>query len=128
MFKKVLVATDFSPCAQRALELARSHFPHAEVRVLHVVAEDSPFTATEALLELEMLVSSTWEDKAVRPGHEVAQGNPVRQVLESAKTWGADLIVIGVSGQGGQGLGSVAEGLVRASEIPVLAVRAREVG
>jgi nucleotide-binding universal stress UspA family protein len=124
MFKKVLVATDFSPCAQRALELVRTHFPQAEIRVLHVVAEDSPFTATEALLELEMLVSNTWEDDAVRPVHEVAQGNPIHQVLESARAWGADLIVIGVSGQGGQGLGSVAEGLVRASPIPVLTVKA----
>ncbi|MGK0619309.1 universal stress protein [Meiothermus cerbereus] len=123
MFKKVLVATDFSPCAKRALELARASFPQAELRVIHVVTADSPFTATEALLELELLVSSTWEDDAVRPGHEVAQGNPVQQVIESAKAWEADLIVIGVSGQGGQGLGSVAEGLVRASAIPVLTVK-----
>ncbi len=123
MFKKVLVATDFSPCAQRALELARAHFPQAEVRVLHVITEESPFTATEALLELEMLVSDAWKGEASLPGHEVVQGSPVQQVVESAKAWGADLIVMGVSGQGGQGLGSVAEGVVRASTIPVLTVR-----
>lgn len=124
MFKKVLVATDFSPSAQRALELARKGFPQAELRVLHVVAEDSPFTATEALLELEMLVSEACKGEINLPGHEVVQGSPVQQVLESAKAWGADLIVVGVSGQGGQGLGSVAEGVVRASVIPVLTVRA----
>lgn len=44
------------------------------------------------------------------------------------KPGGADLIVMGVSGQGGQGLGSVAEGVVRASVIPVLTVKASEVG
>lgn len=128
MFKKVLVATDFSPCAQRALELARSRFPQAEIKVLHVVTEDSPFTATEALLELEMLVSDVWKGETGLPGHEVARGSPTQQVVESAKTWGADLIVMGVSGQGGQGLGSVAEGVVRASVIPVLTVKASEVG
>ncbi len=128
MFKKVLVATDFSPCAQRALELARARFPQAEVKVLHVVTEDSPFTATEALLELEMLVSDAWKGETSLPGHEVERGSPTQQVVESAKIWGADLIVMGVSGQGGQGLGSVAEGVVRASVVPVLTVKASEVG
>ncbi|WP_299430262.1 universal stress protein [uncultured Meiothermus sp.] len=128
MFKKVLVATDFSPCAQRALEVARSHFPQAELKVLHVVTEDSPFTATEALLELEMLVSDTWSGETGLPGHEVVPGSPTQQVVESARAWSADLIVVGVSGQGGQGLGSVAEGVVRASAIPVLTVKAHEAG
>ncbi len=123
MFRRVLIATDFSPCAQRALELARANFPGAEFKVLHVMAEDSPFTPTEALLELEMLVSDAWKGEAGLPGHEVVQGTPTQQVMASAKEWGADLIVMGVSGLGGQGLGSVAEGVVRASKTPVLTVQ-----
>lgn len=123
MFKKVLVATDFSPCAQCALELARANFPQAELKVLHVVTEDSPFTTTEALLELEMLVSDAWKGESDLPGHEVVQGTPTQQVVESAKAWEADLIVMGVSGLGGRGLGSVAEGVVQASTIPVLTVK-----
>lgn len=108
MFKKVLVATDFSPCAQRALELACSRFPQAEIKVLHVVTEDSPFTATEALLELEMLVSDVWKGETGLPGHEVARGSPTQQVVESAKTWGCRPDCDGGkrAGRPGLGLGS----------------------
>ena len=48
-------------------------------------------------------------------------------VIEQAKTWGADLIVIGTHGRRGMGrflLGSDAEQIVRMAPVPVLLVRA----
>jgi len=51
-------------------------------------------------------------------------------VIEQAKAWGADLIVIGTHGRRGVGrllLGSDAEQIVRLAPVPVLLVRAAEV-
>jgi nucleotide-binding universal stress UspA family protein len=51
-------------------------------------------------------------------------------VIEQAKAWGADLIVIGTHGRRGVGrllLGSDAEQIVRMAPVPVLLVRAPEV-
>lgn len=116
MFKKILVPTDFSESAKLALELARENFPDAQIKVLHVLDEDAPpVGATEALLQLEGL------------DHEVVLGNPAQLLMETATTWGADLIVMGSEGRSGLGkpfFGSVAEWVVRESPIPVLAVRA----
>lgn len=58
-------------------------------------------------------------------GIEVLEGNPVVTLLRVARTWNADLIVIGTHGRQGLErvlLGSVAEALVRRSKVPVLTV------
>ena len=52
-------------------------------------------------------------------------------VVDHAKKWGADLIVIGTHGRRGVGrllLGSDAEQIVRSAPVPVLLVRAPETG
>jgi nucleotide-binding universal stress UspA family protein len=81
-----------------------------------VLDEDAPpVGATEALLQLEGL------------DHEVVLGNPAQLLMDTAITWGADLIVMGSEGKSGLGkpfFGSVAEWVVRESPIPVLTVRA----
>ncbi|HEX7606066.1 MAG TPA: universal stress protein, partial [Usitatibacter sp.] len=51
------------------------------------------------------------------------------QVIDQAKVWNADLIVIGTHGRRGVGrlmLGSDAEEIVRRAPVPVLLVRAPE--
>jgi len=48
-------------------------------------------------------------------------------VVEEARAWGADIIVVGASGRRGVKrllLGSVAEGVARLARVPVLLVRA----
>ncbi|HET9088306.1 MAG TPA: universal stress protein [Acidobacteriaceae bacterium] len=54
-------------------------------------------------------------------------GKPATKILEGAKNWSADIIVIGSHGRGRVGsllLGSVAEGVLRHASCPVLIVRA----
>ena len=48
-------------------------------------------------------------------------------IVEAARTWGADLIVVGTNGRRGLSrllMGSVAEGVARTAPVPVLLVRA----
>jgi nucleotide-binding universal stress UspA family protein len=47
-------------------------------------------------------------------------------IVEAARTWGADLIVVGTNGRRGLSrllMGSVAEGVARTATVPVLLVR-----
>ncbi|MCZ8383784.1 universal stress protein [Achromobacter xylosoxidans] len=57
-----------------------------------------------------------------------SQGRPVKErILELARAWPADLIVMGTHGRRGVGralLGSCAEGVIRQSNVPVLLARA----
>lgn len=58
-------------------------------------------------------------------GH-LRQGNPPDEICEAAKTLGVDLIVLGTHGRKGIAhalMGSVAERVVRTSNIPVLTIR-----
>ena len=56
----------------------------------------------------------------------VFEGSPSRKIVRYAEREGCDLIVMGTHGRGGIDrllLGSVAERVVRSSEVPVLTVR-----
>lgn len=114
--KKILVPTDFSPASLEALKLARYNFPLAEVKVLHVVDEDSPVPDSEANMMLAAL-----------GGGELAYGNPAQVMMETIKSWGADLVVMASyehTGLAQPHYASVAEWMVRESPVPVLTVRA----
>jgi nucleotide-binding universal stress UspA family protein len=53
------------------------------------------------------------------------EGRPTEDILKTAETWGADLIVTGTNGRTGFMhllLGSVAEYLMRHSKLPVMGV------
>jgi universal stress protein A len=54
------------------------------------------------------------------------EGNPATEILEAAREWKADLVVIGSHGRRGLArlvMGSVAEGVTRHAPVPVLVVR-----
>ena len=151
MYTRILVATDGSRWAARALEeactLARG--AGARVRVVHVV--DSPYAypdawypagtvdveavdrswrrAGQAILEqaaAQARGAGTTVETALlqRDGQRVS-----RVIVDDAARWPAEIIVIGVHGQS-QGpeqllIGSVTDGVVRLAGVPVLLVRAR---
>jgi nucleotide-binding universal stress UspA family protein len=59
----------------------------------------------------------------------IVEGTPSREIVRFAEREGCDLVVMGTRGRGGIDrllLGSVAEKVVRASEVPVLTVRVDE--
>ncbi|AFZ66652.1 universal stress protein [Deinococcus peraridilitoris] len=135
LFRRPLVATDFSAAAKRATELARQ-LPQAEVHLLHVVESgtlDTPLAfpaarrgaSAAALGERDRLWAAEARERLDRlGGGTVAQGEPASQILEHAAQH--DLIVMGTAGRRGlEGLlfGSVAQRVVREATVPVLTVR-----
>lgn len=141
-FGRILVGIDFSPASQHALEVTRAHFPGAQLRLAHVT--DARVTATPdlgggltpALPDPGLL--HTLEDtdagrlaRMLQDGEDTVQlvGDPVTGLLEAAREWGADLIVVGTHARGALEhflVGSTAEKVVARSPVPVLTVRLPE--
>lgn len=141
LYDRILVPTDGSAEGERAvehaLELATVH--DASVHALYVIN-----TASYAGMPME----TSWEGvddllradakAAVNAVEELAggrdvdvstavvDGSPSREIIRYAEEEACDLIVMGTHGRGGIDrllLGSVAEKVVRGSEVPVLTVR-----
>ena len=141
--KKILVPLDFSDgsiaAERRAEELAR--VLNAQLVLLHVV-DDTPFMLVDgggympvsALQQYEAVSQQKLENcvrDAERSGVSVRgkllHGRPDQAILKAAKEMGSDLIVMGTHGRRGLShflLGSVAERVVRTSDVPVMTVRA----
>ncbi|WP_205628411.1 universal stress protein [Haloprofundus marisrubri] len=140
MYDRILVPTDGSEGVERAichaLDLAEAH--GATIHAIYVVN-----TASYAGLPME----SSWDgiDEMLRSDAEAAledvrrladergvsveaavvDGSPSREIVSYAEREGCDLIVMGTHGRGGIDrllLGSVAEKVVRGSNVPVLTV------
>ena len=143
--QKILFPTDFSPCADRAFDLAlllAQHFG-AELHMFHAVVlhEDDPhnpahhFPDPEAIHHrLERLADSEMARLLERQGATEARIRQVKSrgisaapsILEYADECDADLIVMGTEGRRGPShllLGSVAEEVVGHARCPVLTVR-----
>ena len=141
----ILVARDFSPCAERALDTAlllaaqsgaTLHIVHADV--LHADPYGRTEAAADTLDKLRERVRIGIEDdrdEEVRfdPGSVKIEHEVVRDVaaapalLRYAEEHAIDLIVMGTHGRSGLRralLGSVAEDVVRWAPCPVLTVRA----
>ena len=135
MYRRILIPTDGSACSQLALEhglrLAREQ--QAEVRVVNVL-DLQPLYASEAL-DIEP-IADAWRQSAeaaarsgVRAERAVLEALSRRVadvIVDESKRWQADLIVMGTHGRRGLHhvlLGSVAEGVVRTTTVPVLLIR-----
>jgi len=137
---RIVVATDFSPNADKALKVAEglARERGAELHVLHVypllahavasdILPDDPAFEERLKQELSELlagcVASLPGDLTIESA--LVQGTPAREIPAYAKKVGADLIVIGTHGRTGfqhMMLGSVAERTLRLSPVPVLTV------
>lgn len=138
-FSRVLIGIDFSPSSLRALELARERFAGATLRLAHVtdarvgVTPDVLGGVTPVVPDVGLIQELEHAD--AQRLHVLAQageetellvGDPVTGILESARQWQADLIVVGTASKTALEhflLGSSAEKLVARSPIPVLTVR-----
>jgi nucleotide-binding universal stress UspA family protein len=138
-FKKILIAVDSGPIAARAFDLGtvlakevgadlglitvvdsiRMAAPNVDAAALQLL----PLAREEARQLLDTLVSKS-DGKAK---DFLAEGSPGDEIVSAAKSFGADLIVIGSHGRSGLGrvlMGSVAEAVMRHAPCPVLVVRA----
>lgn len=118
-----MVPVDFDEPSRRAVALAVSYARALQGRIvlLHVLPPDgAPDARVQRMLEddfVAMLVSGVAVRREVRTGHVI---ETVLRVAEESK---ASLVVVGTHGRTGAArmmLGSVAEGLVRLSPVPVL--------
>lgn len=136
----ILVPVDGSEHAERALEYAIDHFPDANITALHVIelpegyfsaftkdleslpqVEEGKEEARELLEEVRALA----KEKGASIETDYATGKPGNQILTYAEENDVDEIVIGNRGLSGVGrvmFGSVAEKVVRRSEVPVVVV------
>ena len=146
MYQHILVPIDGSPTSQRALEealdLARQRSNGCLLELLYVIEiilfPDSEIYFNYAELQKTMRaggekILAQAEKKVRQAGVAVqtrlleADGERIANVIvEEARRWSADLIVIGTHGRSGFSrvlFGSVAEGVVRTAPTPVLLIR-----
>jgi nucleotide-binding universal stress UspA family protein len=149
MIKKILIPIDGSKTAQRALEYALNLAKQMKSSVVLLsVIDKSPFygepilspkiTPTHLLENLEDYLKQTTDaymaraeklcnSKKVSSLKIVKTGNPVEEIIKTAKSSKADLIVLGSHGRSALGaaiFGSVAMGVIHMEKkIPVLVVR-----
>jgi nucleotide-binding universal stress UspA family protein len=137
MFKKLLVPLDGSSLAERALGVAAAIARAAHAAIDLALVHIRPF-GVEPKSELDV---EDWHDDdrylaaiatEIRTGadvpvtHAVPAGSPVEMICARARDEGVDLIVMTSHGRTGFSrvwLGSVADGVVRQSTIPVLLLR-----
>jgi nucleotide-binding universal stress UspA family protein len=140
---RILVPTDFSADANAAFDYARelARKFDAPVHLLHVVEDplaagmwsSEIYTAEIAGLQVNLVrdaeerLRRSVPDAGGTVSTEVRTGNAAKQIIETARETGADLIVMGTRGRTGVAhviMGSVAERVVRLAPCPVLTLRA----
>lgn len=138
-FSKVLIAVDGSRHSDHALEvgLALARRLSAEVGLVTVV-DPSPAVTVEAGVPSADILSLLRQEaagvlekaRAAAGGLNVTahqrEGSPAAEILQTAREWGASLIVVGSHGRSGLGrllMGSTAEHVARHAGVPVLLTR-----
>lgn len=146
--KKIIVGIDFSDATLPVLEMAgkigRSF--GATVQVVHVIEPEPTYSAygftadelpamREFQIEARARAEQALKNRLAELGEGIVaetrllDGHPLHAMLDFAKEEMADLIVVGTHGHGAVAsllLGSVADGLVRRSELPTLVVPVRK--
>jgi nucleotide-binding universal stress UspA family protein len=144
LLKTIVVGTDFSVCAARALSFAVSlaSSQGAKVHVVHVLVEPvQAFDVAGALPYLDVSTQKDWEaatqkrlaaavasaeKRGVDASCEFLWGRPSDAIIDSAKRAKASLVVLGTHGRNAFEkllIGSTAERVVRLCPVPVLTVR-----
>jgi nucleotide-binding universal stress UspA family protein len=142
---KILLAVDESPTSEEAVNVVggRSWEPGTTVRVLHVVEKFVPPAqelwydaggdldrAREEVRgqaeELTDRVAGWLREQGLEAEAALRDGDPRSEIVEEAKEWGADLVVVGSHGRTGLKrvlLGSVSQAVVDHAPCPVEVIR-----
>ena len=142
--KKVLVPIDFSESSLKALKYAVAFAGQfgASICLVHVVEPASflndvrnvPLAVSDGevanMLHHKLVMLARKQIDPVTPVHPlVCIGKPFDEIVKTAKTFNADLIILATHGRTGLKralLGSTAEQVVRHASCPVLVVREKE--
>jgi nucleotide-binding universal stress UspA family protein len=147
MIRNILVPTDGSPFSHQAIEPAVDLARRANAR-LHVVRVHEPLWASgyatevpafdvkadaairreeeELLAELGYLCERRW---SIRPTTQLLEAPVIGALDEYIRSHAIDLVIMTTHGRGGINralLGSVADGLIQVTEVPLLLIRPRE--
>lgn len=146
MYQRILVPIDGSPIAEAGLDeaLQLGRLTGATLRLLHVI-DLVPYTtdygfgpcyagdAIPLIRETGEKLLQAARAKATQAGltaetqlQDAFSGRVSDQILDQARSWHADLIVIGTHGRRGisrLALGSDAEQVLREATVPVLLIR-----
>jgi len=146
-YGRILYATDYSKASTRALAeaVALAKQNRAELLVLHVIDPVTPYVAGDDMggAELYMKLEETTKQEAensmkklleklrklkINAKSLLLRGNAHEQIVRTAKSRRANLIVIGTHGRTGLSrllMGSVANQVVSTAHCPVLTVRGK---
>ncbi len=142
-YRKILVATDFSACAEQALRLAVAWFPQARFELVHVLDTTAIDQMREAGVDPRWLERRYEQMRAhaedalskqaaacgldpERTQQTIQAGYPVESLLQVTAAEKPDLVVVGNHGRGRWGdmlLGSVANRLLHQLGTDLLLVR-----
>ncbi len=135
---KILFATDFSESsdAAKALATAIARDARASLLIVHVIeppphSVDTGFgghvvEAEDEAAAHQLLSETLPTDPDVAHAHRLLHGTPAKEIVNCANEEGVDMIVIGSHGRRGlmhMLVGSVAEGVVRKANCPVLTIK-----
>lgn len=137
-FHKILIAVDNNPSSETValsgFQLAKQY--NSEIALISIPAIDEnldpdPATQREKDDMMEHNFNATQRDiiekifKNVPVKSFVAKGIPYKVIIETADTWGADIIVMGTHGRKGLPhllMGSVAEDVIRHSRKTIVVI------
>lgn len=141
---KILVPIDFSENSRIALDWAMTLADKLNARVVLFHAIDMPDVMKEpaqrhVLLKNDILqrvrdeadkdlqaFADKYDEEKITTAPDIVEGKPFIEIIKAAKTYNADLIVMGTHGRTGLQkmlIGSVAEKVVRKAPCPVLTVK-----
>lgn len=137
----LLVAVDFEEASRRAIELAQKLAAPLGARLVLIHVYTLPVYTypgleptilpgfhSEVTAAAQRAMAALCDDVGV-PDSVLVEGDPAREILAAARERKAAMIIMGTHGRTGLShalLGSVAEKVIRQSEIPVMTVRAPE--
>ncbi len=111
---------DAYPIMAEPIALSAEYYQHLEDAVSQMAAS--------FVTEAENSIRNKFPGSQITIDTEVLRGPPDQQIIEKAKEWNADLIVVGSHGRGfwGRLLGSVSNGVVHHAPCSVLVVRKQD--
>lgn len=134
-YDNLLVATDFSPCSQRAAETAADLFPGARLTLVHSYTpafparldlEDTRDEAHREASEAMAALTAAPSLAAARFDVRLEEGHVVAVIDRCVRALAIDLLVLGTHGRGGFAhatIGSWASELLSKSAVDILMVR-----